>query len=111
MHGTGIASRQGDSFQERENMAAADEIGEWWIRKILKQESSAHPIFGRAVRVKVEGPVVTLSGWVEDVEEAKQLEKEALSAPSVDSVVNHLRVRAPSGPEHIQTVIGVFKDE
>jgi hypothetical protein len=92
-------------------MQGADEIREWWTRKILKQESSAHPIFGRSVRISIDGPVVTLSGQVEDIEESKQLEKEALGAPSVESVVNHLKLHGPGEPEHMQTLIAVFRDE
>lgn len=87
-----------------------DDTNEWWTQKLLGQQTSAHPVFGRAIHVEVDGPVVTLSGEVEDIDEARALEQEAMQVQSVESVVNHLVVRKPEAPEHMQTVIAVFSD-
>jgi hypothetical protein len=86
-------------------------VDDWWKRRLLNQETSAHPIFGRSVQIDVDGPVVTLSGTVKDIDEAEQLEREARAVPTVESVVNRLTVSTPQEPEHMQTVIAVFPDE
>jgi hypothetical protein len=91
--------------------ATKEEIAEWWKKRLLNQRTSAHPIVGRSISVDVDGPVVTLSGEVKSRDEAEELEREARGVPSVESVVSKLTVAQPDEPEHMQTVIGVFKNE
>lgn len=84
---------------------------DWWTATLLGQRTSAHPIFGCAIDVEVDGGVVTLSGTVETAEDAEELEREALSMDTVRSVVNRLSVTGPGRTYHFQTVIAVFPDK
>jgi hypothetical protein len=92
-------------------MSANEEIKEWWKKTLLKQSTSAHPLFGNDVDVDVEGNVVILNGTVEDADQIDEIEREARSIDGVEAVVNHLTV-APNGeePYHMQTVIAIFDD-
>ncbi len=86
------------------------EAREWWLRALLGQTKSAHPIFGRGIRVSVDGRVVTLTGVVGSPDEAQQAEQEALAVDMVEQVINHLRVVGESETYHRQTVLAVFPD-
>lgn len=89
----------------------ADDIREWWIKTLLGQQRSAHPVFGEQVEVQVDGSVVTLKGTVETLDEAQQIEREALQIDTVDKVNNHLCVTGGDEVYHSQTVIAVFRDK
>lgn len=87
-----------------------DEINDWWVKTLLGQQASAHPIFGRDIDVQVDGGVVTLSGKVEDADQARQIEREARSIDSVREVINRLTVIETGEPYHMQTVLALFPD-
>lgn len=91
-------------------MAAGDKTHEWWVRTLLGQQRSAHPVFGCDVHVQVDGAVVTLRGRVESLKEALELEHEARAVPSVREVINQLTVVETGEEIHLQTVIAVFPD-
>ncbi|HZT96317.1 MAG TPA: BON domain-containing protein [Chloroflexota bacterium] len=92
-------------------MAGTDVLKQWWLKALLGEEMSAHPVFDRNIEVKVDQDVVTLSGEVESAEEREQLEQEARSIGLIQSVVNRLKVQSGHRPERLQTVIAIFPDD
>ncbi|HLJ68655.1 MAG TPA: BON domain-containing protein [Chloroflexota bacterium] len=92
-------------------MASGDTLKEWWIKALLGEELSAHPVFGHDVQVDVDEDVVTLSGDVENADQRDELEKEALGVGLVHSVVNRLQVVGHGEPQRLQTIIAVFPSE
>ena len=94
-----------------EKMAKLDkELKEWWTKTLLGEQHAAHPLFSNGVKVDVDGGVVTLTGTVSSVDEAMQLEREAHSLDTVQTVVNRLRVSDGHPPYHMQTVVALFPD-
>lgn len=85
-------------------------VRSWWTAALLGQQTSAHPIFGARLNVRVEGDVVVLSGTVDSAEEAEELERQARAIDTVSSVVNHLTVAPNPEIYHLQTVLAVFPD-
>ena len=89
-------------------MLGSEGLKEWWVKALLGEELSAHPVFNRDVRVDVDGDVVTLTGEVETADEREEIEREARSLGLVRSVVNRLRVVGEREPQRLQTIIAVF---
>lgn len=92
-------------------MNLKDNAHAWWMQALLGQQSAAHPIFGRKVRVDVQGDVVILTGSVDTADEVEQIEREARSIDTVKNVINHVSVDGPKQTYHMQTVLAVFRDE
>ena len=84
-------------------------VHDWWMQTLLGQENSAHPVFGSTIEVHVDGEVATISGVVDSVDVAEEIEREALQVKSIRRVVNHLTVEEADREYHWQTVIALFE--
>lgn len=92
----------------RKPIPVSHAIREWWIRAMLGQQQLPHPRLGREIRVGFDGEVVTLTGEVDSIDQAEQLEHEVRSMSSVRDVINRLIVVDTGERYHMQTVIAVF---
>lgn len=92
-------------------MALDDEIRDWWQETLLGQKSSAHPVFGSAIDVQVDGDVVTLTGTVQTTAEVEEIEREVQSLDLVRTVVNHLTALESGQSYRMQTVLALFPNE
>ncbi|MBV9278824.1 MAG: BON domain-containing protein, partial [Chloroflexi bacterium] len=92
-------------------MAESKVLKEWWVKALLGEELSAHPVFNRDVHVEVDGDAVTLTGEVGTADEREEIEAEARSIGLVHSVVNRLRVVGGQEPQRLQTIIAIFSSE
>lgn len=92
-------------------MALQEHVREWWVKTLLEQQTSAHPIFGSDLHVDVEGEVVTLSGTVESGELVDEIVQEAKRVDEVRLVVNHLTVVDTVDRYQMQTVVAILPNE
>src|SRR5579872_1727630 len=92
-------------------MAEANPIADWWIKSLLGQTQSAHPVFGDGVKIHVNRDVVELKGVVESTDLAEEMEREARTHAAGRSVINHIRITGDGTPQHMQSVLAIFRTE
>lgn len=88
-----------------------DDIRDWWTATLLKQKTSAHPVFGQGIKVEVDDDVVTLRGEVKTADEVEEIEREARGIPSIHTIINHLTVTSTDDQYHLQTIVATFPNE
>lgn len=84
-------------------------IREWWIKALLGQQTSAHPLFGSDIDVEVAGDLVLLTGTVKSADEVQEIERELRGIERARTIVNHLTVMGDEDRPAVQTVVAIFE--